>query len=501
MLLGYDISPISASIASFALSLAKADIPEGAMRVEVRIEEHDALLQAWDPADLILMNPPFVAIDSLATHELHAVKDILGGMAKGRVDMAMAFAWKAAGALRPGGVMATVLPAPLLDSKGGCAWREELARNLDLTLLGRFEGYNYFRFSMVETAFLVLRRKPQPDQPTHVPVRVLIAEEGTEDAALRLLRLEESAAPVKLNNVDVFHLPPDSLQPQSWLPLRRSVYELRDFLLTKTLAPTKALFDIRQGARTGQNRAFVLSAAEVDGLPSTEREFFRPAGGQGTLWGGRLQTSQFVFYPYGPEGLTLRGEDDLRQQVPTYFRRWLHPNIESLKRRKGAQLWWALTRPRRWQFEATPKLLSKYFGMAGSFAYDSQGHYAVVQGFAWLWKGRRHHGGRVGDCQTEFHHTPLPWAYLALLNSAVFAQVLRCFCPRVQGGQFDLSSRFVRDIPIPDLAEAKYFSAGLVDELEQLGKAIDRGEYEGIRADLNRPAARVYGVPQEMWDF
>lgn len=69
----------------------------------------------------------------------------------------------------------------------------------------------------------------------------------------------------------------------------------------------------------------------------------------------------------------------------------------------------------------------------------------------------------------------MPWAYLAILNSGPFESLLRLFCPRVQGGQYNLSRRFVESIPIPDLSDENQSSSDLVQELSVIGKELSLG--------------------------
>ena len=82
------------------------------------------------------------------------------------------------------------------------------------------------------------------------------------------------------------------------------------------------------------------------------------------------------------------------------------------------------------------------------FAYDEAGEFAVLQGYAWLWKRKKLQGS------PSFDESSLPWGYLAILNSPVFETLLESSCPRVQGGQFNLSTRFVDGVFLPDLADS-----------------------------------------------
>jgi hypothetical protein len=136
--------------------------------------------------------------------------------------------------------------------------------------------------------------------------------------------------------------------------------------------------------------------------------------------------------------------------------------------------------------------VSTYFGAAGSFAYDDEGDYVVVQGYAWIGKPKLSAGGAL-DIQGSLRNTPLPWAYLSILNSRLFEEILASYCPRVQGGQYNLSNRFVKDIPIPNLGDPQ-FSSGILKRLADLGRRIHDGEFEQCRDDIDQAAPQAYGL-------
>ena len=96
--------------------------------------------------------------------------------------------------------------------------------------------------------------------------------------------------------------------------------------------------------------------------------------------------------------------------------------------------------------------MSKYFGGSGSFAVDIDAVYVVVQGFAWMpsWEGES--SDVEGDAAPfTFGMRELLSAYAVILNSDIATRVLRLYSQHVAGGQYDLSWRFVRRMPIPNL--------------------------------------------------
>ena len=86
------------------------------------------------------------------------------------------------------------------------------------------------------------------------------------------------------------------------------------------------------------------------------------------------------------------------------------------------------------------------------------------------------------------------FAYLAMFNSAVFDRLLALFCPRVQGGQFDLSNRFVDKVPVPDLSNAESTDADTSAALVDMGRRIHAGR-EVELDHLENLVARTYRIP------
>ena len=266
--------------------------------------------------------------------------------------------------------------------------------------------------------------------------------------------------------------------------------QLVETLAASGVASVADLFDVHQGIRTGDNKAFVLSAAELASLPKKERLNFKPIASNSTIRDGTISPDEFVFFPYDSSGLTITTEEELAKRVPRYFERWLAPGKLRLASRRGIDpnQWWRLTRPRSWQFRKQPKLTSTYFGYRGSFAYDEAGEFAVLQGYAWLWKRKKLQGS------PSFDESSLPWGYLAILNSPVFETLLESSCPRVQGGQFNLSTRFVDGVFLPDLADSLRYTGALIEKLARLGRRIHSGDMPELDA-LDELARQAYGIP------
>lgn len=504
---GIDISEAACSITRFVLELAVADARANGLTLTLKITHSDALLVTWDEADVILMNPPFQALPDMTNARRDLVRKVLAEVSGARPDLAMAFVWLAVKALRPGGSLGTILPSPLLETSSGQAWRTAIAERCTLGAVGRLASPSFFRGARVEPSFIICKRN-ESETPSQVTPSVLflVADSGHEDAAIRQARvLTTLGTELSLAEpgVDVYRsrfTPP----AENWMPRPRSLLALGEEVERRGHPSVSQLFDIRQGALTGHNKAFVLETDAFMSLPKAERSYFRPAILNASIFDGQLSTGWHVFYPYNYEGITLQTERELQKAVPRYFAQYLQPNRKELASRWGiTDLWWILSRDRHWQHTSLPKLVSTYFGDQGSFALDPKGEFVVVQGYAWIWKGQE-----LGDDFEEFHpgednaafvRGNLGLAYLALFNSRCFSRMLELVSPRVAGGQFNLSRRFATRVPVPNLCDPQRSSTRVVSTLARLGRRIVAEGLSTCVREVDEAASLAYGVPLKLF--
>ena len=260
------------------------------------------------------------------------------------------------------------------------------------------------------------------------------------------------------------------------------------------------LFQVRQGIRTGANEVFLLSAADWEALPPEERSFFRKAITNSAIRQGRLESSEYVFYPYSKGQILFESEEEAAESLHTYFERYVLPNAPTLKARstvsQGNQLWWTLTRFRSFETGGRPRVVSKYFGGIGGFAADLGGDLAVVQGQSWYPLS-----GLVRASTAATKRMPggvsngFVGAYAAMFNTRVFATLLDAYSTPVAGGQYDLSARYMNAINLPDLG-VLFDDSGrrsTVVALERLGSEIRTDDPSWLR-EADEAAAEAYGT-------
>jgi hypothetical protein len=423
------------------------------------------------------MNPPFLIWEQLSATEKASVRASLGPAHRDRPDMAFAFIFRALESLAPGGVVASVVPASFLESRSAEDIRSHITHSgeFQVHLIGQFRDFGYFDATL-QPAFIVVSRSEQ-----YGPVRILVAEEKNGDEALRLLRripwhenaIEEG---IELHNVSKHDLP-----VERWTPQPRQALEFIELIKENTFTTVGDFFIPRLGVRVGDRDVLLVTPDDLSKLCTTksEKRYFRPIADR--ISDGRIEPTDYVFYPYGTDGaLLLTTESQLREALPTFYQQRLLPAKSSLKKRGSLhhRNWWEVSEPvATWLAAHTPRIVSQEFSRAGNFAVDTTGEYAVCGGLGWCWNR-----GTV-DLKTLL-------AYLAILNSEFFDKVLSCYCPRTRGKQYKVRRNFVERVPLPALDDAEVRRG-----LESIGRAITNGKtYDHQTREAL--AKKAYGVSQ-----
>jgi len=485
-LIGWDLSDAACAMARFALAWDLRSDSSSLHDVQVDIRCCDSLAQkVWPEAvDLLLMNPPFVSWQNISPGQKEILSDVLGSRLKYRPDLSAAFLFKAAHTVKSGGILGSVLPSSLLSSESAEPIREHLGGMLRAKLVARLGSHALFPGAVVDTAiYIAVAHLGIAEAPLAVWSDY---RSDSTFASLRELRKARSTQselvfPIKGAGYSIYHNPDIGIGGGSWSPRPFDAWKLLQSI--SHLPKIAQIFRVLQGSRTGHKKALILARRDWSSLPKAERRFFRPAVLNGSILDGVLDDIAYTFFPYGEREIST--ETELRRLLPTYFADFLKPHLPVLKARLRVKSgkWWLLSRSRRWQEELRPKILSTYFGEIGSFAWDGNGQFVVVQGFGWL-----------PTKDVEFALTPkVALSYLAVFSSRLFLQLLSATSNHVGGGQWDLSDRFVKNIPIPwlgapiDASFSSNLDGDLLADLSRLGEAISSRSLHGLaRAEKDR---------------
>ena len=223
---------------------------------------------------------------------------------------------------------------------------------------------------------------------------------------------------------------------------------------------------------------------------------------------GRIVKVYHLFFPYDRSGALFPDEAALARAVPTFYRAVLKPSEAALRSRVAIvrakrEDWWGLMHPRTGSFalDERPRLVSKFFGAEGSFILDETAQYLPSTGHVWLPKRTAGIGDEAdeGWSQDVAHAASLEVlrAYTGLVNSAAFTRLVSFRSVTIAGGQYDLSSRFLAPVPLPDLWE-KAENPLYAEHVRALAQATrDAAAGRAVAgAEIDRLVAYLYGVSE-----
>lgn len=456
---GRDVSASAVSMARFVLGIAVREWP-GADRSSTDVRVGDALHDPLPQADVIVLNPPFVVGQDLEPERREQLRGLLS-LKKGHLDLSMGFVALAVRCLRPGGAMAALMPAKLLEADGAAAWRRDLTEGVGVALTAVFSDVDLFEHAIVRVGALVVVRGDVNAATVDIKTGMGRGVVGDALRAARRTVGEPAGATVD-----------SAWSVRKGAPARRAEADaIADRARPDPVATAVTdLFDLRMGVRTGDNDVFVRSDAELARLPAAERPYYHPAVTSRGIRDGRVTHHVHVFHPFRDGKPAFEREDQLRDAVPTTYARHLASARAALAKRDGRTVrWWEPSFSAPLLARTPPVLISKYFSSPGGFTVDSTGRCTVLQGFGWVPKDdlademAPSRDGRSGE---------LTAAYVAVLNSRAFFDEVARAAPAVAGGQRDMSPRHLRYVPLFDLT--RYPEA--VPDLAGFGRARWLGE-------------------------
>jgi adenine-specific DNA-methyltransferase len=487
-LVGWDVSEAACDMAKFVLAWECRGFEKNVV-IDIQCRDSLAKDSNWsNDSDIIIMNPPFVSWKKMSSGQRSVTEHSLGRIVNYRPDLSSIFVWKASQSLTKKGILATIVPASFLDSRSNEPIRQKLGEVLEAKLVARLGSHILFSTAFVDAALYI-----GSTEKTRTNILAFWADYrfSSTSEGLRSLRKirnsSENVLPVVEDGYSIYAVSEIEENTNNWSP--RPYESILQFnILSRRFPTVETLFDVKQGVSTGKNDAFIISKEYFDTLPKNERKYFRPAAMNKSIKYGFLSKIVYVFYPYGEN--SIENEDVLKAKVKKYYNDILVKYKKELSERQriNPNAWWHLAEHRTWQETVFPKLISTHFGDVGSFAWDETGEYVVVQGYAWLFKPTE----KFDSLSQE-----LSLAYLAIQNSPLFGELLAAVSNHMDGGQWNLSKRYVNKIPIPNLMEAN-FNSNIIKELTSYGKKIHAGKF-GDDTTLNELVRTIYQVDRQIY--
>lgn len=448
--IGWDKAETAVLMSRFVLYFEKQEWGD---LLTIEVKQCDSLAEenVWpQDVDILLMNPPFLSWDKMKeTPEIRdQVLRILPGI--GRANLSAAFLTKAVETLNQAGVLGTVVPTRLLNDQRYNPLREIIRDNVSIRMIG---GLGSFVFDPVLTyASMIVATKDMHDL-TKTTVLWTNNVIGATESGLKALRKYRYTNIVTAEeNFSVYETQFDTKQ-KSWKTDNYQNLELKSRIDLAVrdgrLKRVGELFKVHLGARTGNNKVFIVTEDYIMSLPENEKAFFRPSVDNLAIDNGHLYRMNYIFYPYSKDVERIESEDRLRELLPETYRQKLLPAKEQLIERsslKGNPRWWELSEHCAWQEVKELKFVSSEFGHAGSFAIDYEGEHVVERGTMWEFRKR---GWTPKVKYLE--------AYLAILNSPYINIVLGIYGEQLAGGNvYKLGKSYIGNLPLPDLSQSQY---------------------------------------------
>ncbi len=495
-LVGVDISSRALATARFAV--ACATMLNSPFEVKSEFIEADFLaggLPALQP-DVVLMNPPFRAWPDMETKERELVRSILGRSYRGRPDKSMAFVQRAVEIAGPEAVLGVILPVGVVSGDGARPWREALAERAAPAMIATFGDHSLFRFATVSVSALVLDKGATASSDVaqaNIDVQMVWSSErtGAASQALRTLRkgrrgssIIEQSGGTETVDWNLYSTPSETLALKpSWLPAPGLVSSSERAALTGLEHVVSDLFRVYTGVRAGERKAFLLESTDFAALPAKERAGFRPVAEKQAIAGGAIAPTHMLF----SAGESVDSEVDLQSRFPTYYSRYLKPWKEELSRRNRAgERWWLHSEPRNsWKDRKEPRIVSRQWFRDDGFAVDTDGTYAVVQGFAWFPKEPLRRALATSGLAVDMEEVLR--LYAIMMSSDVFFRVCREYSTSAAGGQIALQQKYLNNVPLPLLPTVMRDRPHLIDEMTVWGSNFPELEQR------NRFAAICYG--------
>ncbi len=406
--------------------------------------------------DIVLGNPPWVRGERLAPSARAALAARYASFrAAGRSrgfahlpDLSVAFVERALGLVRPGGVVALVLPAKLLRAGYAGPLRSYLRTHATVLALDDRSHAPAVGFGATVFPLVCVLRRSAP----HPAAACVVTLSGASGRVIRGMATQQS-------------LPIDPEAPRSpWLAVPGADMDaVREVLGAGP--PLASRFHPRLGVKTGANDVFVRDADRAGELPADHRA---PAVLGRDVGPFRIRPSAVMLAALGPGGGPAR-------TVPAGVADYLAPHAAALRRRADGE------RQPPWALFRTDLLRGRWLVLWRDIAGGLESAVLERAGAAAPVPLNTCYGVLVPD-DTTAH-----WL-CAYLNSGVAGALARVLAERAGGGCYRFSASTIGALPLPDHTDTP-----AVRELARLGRRASDG-HTWNRHDLDTCAIEALGL-------
>lgn len=438
------------------------------------IERFQATPQLQGAFDVVVANPPFVALGAQSPQMRERVATFLGDSGQGRIDLYLAFLRMGLDLLKPGGFGLFVLPHSFLLSQNASGMRRTLAEDAWIHCLADLSTIRVFQDTSTYVVLVVFQKK-HADAQIAPPALVIKCQDLVGMAlqdAMEGRRLQSSAYSIYDVDQSVF-------QHDNWLILPPTESKIKSKL---DLLPLVSEFLwIREGFATGADDIYIIPKHQI---PPGEEAIYAPFlhDREMTRYTVPIDAERYVFYPF--HGGQKIEEDALRTMFP---RTWRHLCAhrraleERLSSSEANRAWWEPVRPRLPQNMMRPKIVTPHLALVPRFGLDIQGKYAVSHG-PFLYP-------RDQDAEEE-----LLKFFVAVLNSTPCFWYIASQSHTYSRGYVMLEPKTLKTVPVPDPGSVSLMNRRRLIQLVERRLLSRDTETLEIERDIDRMVAELYGL-------
>lgn len=461
-IIGLDIDPNACHATKLSLSLLYLliynEIPKQ-LNI-VNSESIDYLAKNHQSSfDIVISNPPYVRYENTKNDN---IKEYLGDLASGKIDLYFAFLKLAIEILKPNGFGLFVLPHSFLVNNGAAKIRKLIYEKSNIRLIADLSAIPVFGDVSTYVILLIFQKKGENQnsftQPTKIKCKNLVGK-----------ALEETLNKIQISteNYSIYSGNETDFAKNEWFILPPAEYIIEQKF--QTLPTIEKFLDVKQGFITGADDIFIRTKQAIKG----EEKIYLPYIPDKELFPYNLpkQINNFVFYPYLDNKKI--SESQLEELFPNTWAHFLR-NKQKLEARssiKSSEFWWP-TSPRLPEFLLKPKIVLPELSIVPKFSLDLIGNIAISHSCYLIQK-------------QIYQDIELLYYFLGILNSTPCYWYISNHSNKYGSGYNKIQPKTLKNTPIPDPFEidkkelfkliklVKERINGKEDKILQIEKEID----------------------------
>lgn len=372
---GLDVDVNACEATRLSLSLLHLVLTDEFPR-SLDIQNYDAVEYAIEQRklekyDAVIANPPYISWDAQPEEWRIRVREYLGGLFKGKVDIYIAILKVGLDLIKPGGYGCFVIPHTFLYANSSRKLRDHIVEHFWISFVADLSDLKVFDDVNSYTILLIVPKK----QDLALTRRATVVKCRSSVGYALNTALHGRTADNEFFRV--FETSQESFADSTWQLLPPAQ---ENFIRRLEELPTLGqMADVQQGVVTGADDVFLQSTESV---PKRERTIWRPLLSDRDMvpFSVPNQVNRLVFHPFV-------GEEKITQALlkKDYPKTWAHirSHEQALKSRKAVinsgNIWWQPIRSRDPKTLYSQKIVCPHLMLTPRFALDKSGQFAVTR--------------------------------------------------------------------------------------------------------------------------